>query len=210
MIAFLAIALLSYLVGSIPSGFIAGRIAGVDVRTAGSGAIGATNVTRLLGKRYGYPVFFADFVKGLGAVGIATLVNKQVSISQNSAQLLQIVAGVFCVIGNAFPVWLRFRGGKGIATSAGVLFGLIPLNALVGVIVWVVTFQITRYVSVASMTATIALPLTVLVATYFRQTNEYLMLYLTMCLAGLVILRHRSNLSRLMRGTEKRFGASED
>lgn len=205
MIAVLLIALVSYLVGSIPSGYIAGRIAGVDIRTVGSGSIGATNVTRALGKRYGYPVFIVDFAKGLGAVGIATMIGRYLSMPPNSHQLLQIVAGVFCVIGNAFPVWLRFRGGKGIATSAGVLFGLMPLIALVGVIVWVVTFQITRYVSVASIAATIALPITVLVVTYFKQTNEYLMLYLTICLAALVILRHRSNLSRLMRGTEERF-----
>lgn len=205
MIAFITIALVGYLIGSVPSGYIAGRIAGIDIRTAGSGNIGATNVTRVLGKRYGYPVFFADFAKGMSAVGISMAVGKQLLLPPNSQQLLQIAAAVSCVLGNAFPVWLRFRGGKGVATSAGILFGLMPLAALVGVVVWVITFEITRYVSVASIAATIALPITVLVMTYFKQTNESLFLYFTICLAAIVILRHRSNLSRLMRGTEQRF-----
>jgi glycerol-3-phosphate acyltransferase PlsY len=205
MIAFVAIALVGYLIGSVPSGYIAGRIAGIDIRTAGSGNIGATNVTRVLGKRYGYPVFFADFAKGMSAVGVSMAVGKQLFLPPNSQQLVQIVAAVSCVLGNAYPVWLRFRGGKGVATSAGILFGLMPLAALVGVVVWVVTFEITRYVSVASIAATVALPITVLVMTYFKQTNESLFLYFTICLAAIVILRHRSNLSRLLRGTEQRF-----
>jgi len=203
--ALIAIALVSYLIGSIPAGYLAGRMAGIDIRSTGSGNIGATNVTRVLGKRYGYPVFFADFSKGIGAVGIATLVGKHLLTPPHSYESLQIVAAVFCVIGNAFPVWLHFRGGKGVATSAGVFFGLMPWAALVGVVVWVVTFAITRYVSVASIMATVALPITVFVMIYFKQTNEFLFLYFTICLAIIVILRHRSNLSRLIRGTEQRF-----
>jgi acyl phosphate:glycerol-3-phosphate acyltransferase len=205
VVALIAIALVGYLIGSIPAGYLAGRLAGVDIRATGSGNIGATNVTRVLGKRYGYPVFFADFLKGMGAVGIATLVGKHLFTSPHSYEVLQIVAAVSCVIGNAFPVWLHFRGGKGVATSAGVFFGLMPLAAVVGVVVWVVTFAITRYVSVASIMATVALPITVFVMMYFKQTNEFLFLYFTICLAVVVILRHRSNLSRLMRGTEQRF-----
>src|SRR5438093_4666562 len=184
MLVFAAVVLISYLLGSIPAGYLAGRIAGIDIRHAGSGNIGATNVTRVLGKRYGYPVFFADFAKGMSAVGISMAASKQLLLPPNSQQLLQIVAAVSCVLGNAYPVWLRFRGGKGVATSAGILFGLMPLAALVGVLVWVVTFEITRYVSVASIAATVALPITVLVMTYFKQTNESLFLYFTICLAA--------------------------
>lgn len=204
IIAFIIVALISYLIGSIPSGYIAGRIAGIDIRSAGSGNIGATNVTRTLGKRYGYPVFFADFSKGFGAVCIATLVGKYF-LAPPPYESLQIVAAAFCVIGNALPVWLHFRGGKGVATSAGALFGLMPFALLIGVVVWIVTFEITRYVSVASIIAALALPITVFVMMYFNQTNEFLYLYFTICLAAVVILRHRSNLSRLMRGTEQRF-----
>lgn len=197
------IALVSYLVGSIPSGYLAGRIRGIDVQTMGSGNIGATNVTRLLGKPYGYAVFFADFLKGMSAIWISILLGRQ--FPTTPGQLLQVIAGVFCVIGNAFPVWLRFRGGKGVATSAGVLFALIPMAALVGVVVWLIVFEITRYVSVASMGATVALPIAVLVINRFRETYEPLIVYFTICLAAVVILRHRSNISRLMHGTEERI-----
>ena len=210
MIAFLAIALGSYLIGSIPSGYLAGRLAGIDIRTTGSGNIGATNVTRAVGKRYGYPVFLADFSKGLSAVLIPKLISHHLSASPNSAQLLQIVAGFFCVLGNAFPVWLHFRGGKGMATSAGVIFGLMPLPALVGVVVWVVTFKITRYVSLASIAASVAMPVIVIAMIYFKLITEPLLLYVSIGLAALVVLRHRSNISRLIRGTEGRVRRSED
>src|SRR5476651_1371197 len=105
---FFAVALGSYLIGSIPSGYLAGRLAGIDIRTTGSGNIGATNVTRALGKRYGYPVFLADFSKGLSAVLIPKLISHYFFGSPNLAHLLQVVAGFFCVLGNAFPVWLHF------------------------------------------------------------------------------------------------------
>jgi len=206
---FISIALLSYFIGSIPSGYLAGRIAGIDIRKTGSGNIGATNVTRELGKRYGYPVFLADFIKGLTTVGIATLVGSHYKLA-NSDQALQLVAAIFCVIGNTFPVWLGFKGGKGVATSAGALFGLAPLATLVAVVVWVVTFQITRYVSVASMVAAIALPFAVLVMTQLNPAHGFLLFYFSICLAALVVLRHRSNLLRLMRGTEQRFDRSEN
>ena len=209
MFLFISIALLSYFIGSIPSGYLAGRIAGIDIRKTGSGNIGATNVTRELGKRYGYPVFLADFIKGLTTVGIATLVGSHYKLA-NSDQALQLVAAIFCVIGNTFPVWLGFKGGKGVATSAGALFGLAPLATLVAVVVWVVTFQITRYVSVASMVAAIALPFAVLVMTQLNPAHGFLLFYFSICLAALVVLRHRSNLLRLMRGTEQRFDRSEN
>jgi glycerol-3-phosphate acyltransferase PlsY len=210
VITFVAIALGSYLIGSIPSGYLAGRIAGIDIRSVGSGNIGATNVTRALGKRYGYPVFLADFSKGLGAVLISKLIANHLVAQANSAQLLQIVAGFFSVIGNAFPVWLRFRGGKGMATSAGVIFGLMPLAALVGVVVWVVTFKTTRYISLASIAASAAMPVIVCVMMYFKVMTDSLLLYVSIVLATVVVLRHRSNISRLMHGTEQRFRRSED
>ena len=210
MLAIALLALASYIIGSIPSGYLAGRIAGLDIRKTGSGNIGATNVTRLLGKRYGYPVFLADFSKGVGAVLLARWASRHFHILPESPDLPAVIAGVSCVMGNAFPFWLRFRGGKGVATSAGMLFGLMPLAALVVIIIWIVTFLTTRYVSVASILAALALPLTVIAIMHFTGIGSRLILYVCSGLAGVVILRHRSNIARLMRGTEQRFRRSED
>ena len=205
MLVFSAVALVSYLLGSIPAGYLAGRIAGIDIRHAGSGNIGATNVTRVLGKRYGYPVFVVDFLKGLMAVSISILVEKRVQPVLVPTELPGIVAAISCVIGHSFPVWLSFKGGKGVATSMGALFGLVPFVALIGVAVWVITFEMTRYVSVASMTAALAVPISILILMPLKQTGGAVLLYFSICLAALVIFRHRSNLSRLVRGTEPRF-----
>ena len=205
MLVFAAVVLISYLLGSIPAGYLAGRIAGIDIRHAGSGNIGATNVTRVLGKRYGYPVFVVDFLKGLMAVSISIFIEKRVQPVLVPTELLGIVAAISCVIGHSFPVWLSFKGGKGVATSMGALFGLVPFVALIGVAVWVITFEMTRYVSVASMTAAVAVPISILILMPLKQTGGAVLLYFSICLAALVIFRHRSNLSRLVRGTEPRF-----
>lgn len=210
MTVFFCIALGSYLIGSIPSGYIAGRIAGIDIRNVGSGNIGATNVTRALGKRYGYPVFLADFSKGLLAVILSKLIAERAGDLPGSTTLLQIVAAAFCVIGNTFPIWLRFRGGKGVAVSAGVLFALMTWAALVVTVLWLVIFYFTRYVSLASITGALALPITVLLLLYFKVMTEPLLLYVAIALTTVVVLRHRSNLSRLARGTEQRFNKSGD
>jgi glycerol-3-phosphate acyltransferase PlsY len=205
MLAFVVVVIGSYLLGSIPFGYLAGRIAGIDIRNCGSGNVGATNVIRTLGKGYGYPVFAADFLKGFGAVKMSILVATRLQSEWNSPDLLGVVAAISSVLGHSFPVWLRFKGGKGVATSAGALFGLAPIAALVGVAIWVLTFWITRYVSVASIAAAAALPLVILVMTWLSQTTEKLLFYSSVCLATVVIWRHRSNLLRLMRGTEPRF-----
>lgn len=205
MFVFAAVALVSYLLGSIPAGYIAGRIAGIDIRDAGSGNIGATNVTRVLGKRYGYPVFMVDFLKGLMAVSLSILIEKRAQPISAPTELFGIVAAISSVIGHAFPVWLSFKGGKGVATSMGALFGLMPFMALIGIAVWVITFEVTRYVSVASMTAALAVPISILILMPLKQTGGAVLLYFSVCLAALVIFRHRSNLSRLVRGTEPRF-----
>ena len=122
-----------YLLGSIPFGYLAGRIAGVDIQRGGSGNIGATNVLRVLGRRYGYAVFVLDFLKGLGAVKISVLIATLMRQDWRSPEIFGIVAAVSAVIGHCFPLWLKFRGGKGVATSAGALFGLMPFAMLIGV-----------------------------------------------------------------------------
>jgi glycerol-3-phosphate acyltransferase PlsY len=195
----------SYLIGSIPAGYIAGRIVGIDIRTVGSGNIGAANVTRVLGKRYGYPVFIVDFLKGFAAVGMSITIAKRTQPVLIPSELLGVVGAVACVIGHSFPVWLGFKGGKGVAASAGALFGLMPFVALVAVAVWLIIFYLTRYVSVASMTAALAVPITILSMMFLGQTDGTTLLYFSICLAAVVIFRHRSNLSRLVRGAEPRF-----
>ncbi|HEY9418786.1 MAG TPA: glycerol-3-phosphate 1-O-acyltransferase PlsY [Candidatus Udaeobacter sp.] len=205
MFVFAAVALVSYLLGSIPAGYIAGRIAGIDIRTAGSGNIGATNVTRVLGKRYGYPVFAVDFLKGLAAVSISIAIAKHAPPILGPMDVFGIVAAVCCVLGHSFPVWLGFKGGKGVAASAGALFRLMPFVALIAVAVWLIIFQLTRYVSVASMTAALAVPVTILSMMFLGQADGTTLLYFSICLAAVVIFRHRSNLSRLVRGAEPRF-----
>ena len=202
---FAPVALLGYLLGSIPGGYLAGRLAGVDIRKVGSGNIGATNVTRTLGRRYGYPVFVVDFAKGIVAVCISIQWGRFIGGEGTTNEMCGIVGAICCVLGHIFPVWLGFKGGKGVASAAGALFGLMPLAAAIGAVVWVITFELTRYVSVASITTAIVLPLTVLGLTYAKHTDGMILFYFTLCLAAIVIIRHRSNLSRLLRGTEPRF-----
>ncbi len=205
MFTIAGVALISYLIGSVPAGYLAGRVAGIDIRKVGSGNIGATNVLRVLGKRYGYPVFLFDFAKGTAAVEISILIFNSTHHAEVSRELCAILAGVSSVIGHSYPVWLGFKGGKGVATSFGVVFGLIPLAALIAVMVWLIIFGTTRYVSVASMTAALALPVTVLVMLYVKLLSGLTLLLFSICLAAIVIWRHRSNLSRLMSGTEPHF-----
>jgi len=198
------VVLVGYLIGSVPAGYLAGCIAGIDIRKVGSGNIGATNVLRILGKRYGYPVFLFDFLKGVAAVEMSILIFDSYHPAA-SRELYGILGGVSSVIGHSYPVWLNFKGGKGVATTAGVVFALIHFAALVMCVVWVAAFQASRYVSVASIAAAIALPVTVGALLYFEQLNKPVLLYFSIWLAAVVIVRHRSNVSRLLNGTEPRF-----
>jgi acyl phosphate:glycerol-3-phosphate acyltransferase len=194
----------SYLLGSIPAGYLAGWLAGVDIRKAGSGNIGATNVSRVLGTRQGYAVFAIDFLKGLAAVRLSILI-AQMQLAGKYIELIGTIAAVACVLGHTFPIWLQFKGGKGVATSAGALFGLLPLAALVGALIWFIFFKFTRYVSVASIIAAIALPIVIFVMADRGKSHGGVLFWFSICLAALVVLRHRSNLVRLVRGTEPRF-----
>jgi glycerol-3-phosphate acyltransferase PlsY len=199
------IAVLSYFIGSFPAGYLAGRIAGIDIRTVGSGNVGATNVLRALGKRFGYPVFLIDFGKGVIAVILSRLIAKSGGSSENTIELAGMLSGLCAVVGHSFPLWLKFRGGKGVATSIGVLFALMPLAAAIVCIVWVVTFEIGRYVSLASVIAVIALPICVAVMLFLHRLNTPVLLYFSLGLAAVIVIRHRTNLSRLAKGTEPRF-----
>lgn len=196
---------IGYLFGSFPAGYFAGRIAGVDVRKEGSGNIGATNVLRVLGKRWGYAVFFIDAFKGFAAVRLAFFLVKLWPEAKPYAEYIAILTAIMCVMGHNFPIWLRFKGGKGVATSAGATFGLIPLALPVVFLVWVIVFYSTRYVSLASVIAAVSLPVVVALLAHWNFVDTYAFIYFSILIALLVIWRHRSNFSRLLNGTEQRF-----
>jgi|ERR1700674_459818 len=201
----LGIALLGYFFGSLPFGYFAGRISGTDIRSAGSGNIGATNVLRVLGKKWGYAVFLADAFKGFAAVSLSSLIADRVISVRPYAEYFAILAAVMCIIGHTFPVWLRFKGGKGVATSVGAVFGLMPIAAITIFTIWVIVFEITRYVSVASIVAASSLPFTIMVLMRWKMIQGSGLLYFSSVMLILVLWRHRSNFSRLLKGTEQRF-----
>ena len=201
----LLIFLVAYLLGSIPAGYIASRITGIDVRKHGSGNIGATNVLRVLGKPWGIGVFVFDTLKGFAAVRFALWIIAGDTGAEQYREFFAILAAAACVVGHSFPVWLRFDGGKGVATSAGALFGVVPIAALIIFLVWLLVFMTTRYVSLASIIAAIALPITIAVLVRAHMTNGLVLLYFSAAMAALVVWRHRSNIVRLLNGTEQRF-----
>ena len=200
----------SYLLGSIPFGYLAGRLQGIDIRQAGSCNVGATNVVRLLGKRYGYPVFALDVLKGFAAVKISMLMATGRPPEWNSPEIFGILAAMSSVLGHLYPPWLKFKGGKGVATSAGALLALTPVSTLIGVAIWIIVFWLTRYVSLASLTAAVVLPIVILVVSSPDQNKRKPLVYSSVCVAAVVVWRHRSNLSRLIRGTEPRFTRKGD
>jgi glycerol-3-phosphate acyltransferase PlsY len=198
-VIYFAAALVAYLLGSIPFGFIAGLIAGVDVREHGSGNIGATNTLRVLGKKYGYAVFVADVLKGFLAVRIALWV---AHFDPSTSYFIGILAAFFVVVGHSFPVWLQFRGGKGVAAAAGACLGLLPVATFIAVIVWIAIFFAFRFVSLASIVAAIALPIS---AWLLGNVADPVLLGFSGLIAALIIFRHRSNIVRLLEGSEPRF-----
>ncbi|MEO5720150.1 MAG: glycerol-3-phosphate 1-O-acyltransferase PlsY [Chthoniobacterales bacterium] len=195
----------SYLLGSIPFGYLAGGIAGVDVRSKGSGNIGATNVLRVLGKPWGFAVFFADALKGFLAVRLAIFLVTSRPELQAYSDFYALLAAASCVAGHSFPVWLRFKGGKGVATSVGALLGVVPIAAISIFLVWLLVFFLTRFVSLASIVAALALPA---IVAFLRDADGSVVLYFSIAMTALVVWRHRSNISRLRNGTEPRITRS--
>ncbi len=200
-------ALGAYLLGSIPTGFLVARSRGVDIRTVGSGNIGATNAFRVLGKGWGLAVLLIDFAKGLVACLVVPLLVRALlhtTVHSEGPITLALVAAVSAVLGHNFPIWLRFKGGKGIATTAGVLTALVPWALLVGFGVWVALFVLTRYVSLGSIGAAVTVP----VATWFTtrgDPDQLALTSLTALLGIMAIAKHRSNIQRLVQGTESRI-----
>jgi glycerol-3-phosphate acyltransferase PlsY len=194
-----------YFLGSFPTGYLIGRVVGIDIRTQGSGNIGATNVLRTLGKKYGYAVFLVDGLKGFVAVWFGLWLARHLEPYLGVSDWLGVLAALTSVLGHTFPIWLRFHGGKGVATSAGVMVGLAPVATLLALLTWLAVFTVTRYVSVASLAATIFLPVAIGVFLKLHFAGSLPVFALAVLLAVIVCWRHRSNIVRLVRGGEQRF-----
>ena len=199
----------AYMLGSIPWGFIIGKMYGVDVRTVGSKNIGATNVTRTVGKIPGKICFLLDFLKGCLPVLAVQFVARSESW-QCGVEWVVIAVMLATILGHIFPVFLQFKGGKGVSTAAGAIMALAPFPLLVAFAVWVVVFFVSRYVSLASITAAAVLPV---VAWAFKLAGigspvaraNWTLIFL-LVVAVLAIIRHHANIRRLLNGTESRFG----
>lgn len=199
----------AYLLGSIPWGFLIGKYNGVDVRQVGSKNIGATNVTRCVGKKAGKLCFALDFLKGALPVVAA-----QYFFKGGRCFEYVVIATLFAtVLGHMFPVFLKFRGGKGVSTAAGAIMALTPIPLLIALVVWVVVFLVSRYVSLASIAAAAVLPIVAWVFYLIGfgsdlARSQGVLIFLTI-IALLAILRHHANILRLLNGTENRFGKKE-
>ncbi|HOB75459.1 MAG TPA: glycerol-3-phosphate 1-O-acyltransferase PlsY [Phycisphaerae bacterium] len=215
----IACILVGYLVGSIPFGLLAGRLKGIDIRQHGSGNIGATNVGRVLGRWYGMAVFALDLLKGLAPVAVAgPLLKRGIGIDwgQSTFLWLWLAVAAACILGHMFPIYLGFKGGKGVATSLGVILGVYPYFTLPGLAafaLWVILTRATGYVSVGSVAAAGAFPVIFACSArseLFGEGGHLWPLELFAITIGLlVIYRHRGNLRRLIQGTEPKIGSGQ-
>ncbi len=219
ILSYLLTALSAYLLGSIPFGYLAAKAKGIDIRSVGSGNIGATNAMRVLGKPAGIFVLVMDALKGY--VACAAFPSKvfnflaphfsglptdfQLSPAEMQTHLF-VVAGIFAVLGHNYTCWLKFKGGKGIATTGGVYLALAPWALLVALAVFILAIWLTKYVSIGSISAAVALPVTV----WVLPPHNFLLSIVTTALGALAIYKHKSNLQRLMAGTENRLGKKKE
>lgn len=192
----------SYLLGAIPNGFLVARCKGVDIRKVGSGNIGATNVSRTLGKPWGILTFILDALKGFIPAWGFPLLAAHLTQSPMSVNF-SLLFGALSIVGHNWPIYLGFKGGKGVATSAGALLGIAPLAVLIGGACWGIVFLMSRYVSVASIATAVA----VAIAGWILYLSRYgwVLPAALSVLSLLIIWRHRSNIERLRNGTEHRF-----
>lgn len=215
--AYILTAVIAYLLGSIPTGFLVARAKGIDIRSVGSGNIGATNVFRVLGKPAGVLVLLVDALKGFGAVALVTgfypqlcdvapgVFGRDGEPDASLRQLLGVLAGIAAILGHNYTCWLGFKGGKGIATSAGAYVALAPVAVGIALAMWIVLFVTTRYVSIASIAAAIALPTAV-----WLTEDSLLLGIVTTGLGLLAIYKHKGNIRRLLAGTESRINFKKE
>jgi len=225
--------LLAFLLGSVPFGLWIAKSQGIDIRKHGSGNIGATNVFRVVGKKHGLICLVLDALKGFIPVVIAinlvpvtgrdpllgleflSSFAMDPAASPFTAQIIHVLSALLAVLGHNYCPWIGFKGGKGVATSAGVLIALMPAAVLVLLGVFIVTLFVTRYVAVASIVAAICLPILTHIGARFHNTEEGLSLweagvwnkplFFSLIIGLLAVWKHRSNIERLMQGTESRF-----
>ena len=195
-----------YLCGSIPFGLIFGKINNIDIREHGSGNIGATNVLRTLGKKWGYTCFACDLLKGLlPTLGCQYLARKN---GFSEAEYIPAIAVVCTILGHVFSIFLKFKGGKGVATSAGAILAIAPYSLLAALVVWLIVFKASGYVSLASILAAIAIPFLSLGENALKLHSEPISVYsqgILFAIAILVTVKHKSNIQRLKEGTESSF-----
>ena len=184
---------IAYLIGSVPTGLLLGKLYGIDVRQQGSGNIGATNLYRTLGRKVGVLTLIGDCLKGVAPVLLA----RQFGLS--GEQVAWIGLAAFC--GHVFSVFLKFRGGKGVATALGVFLALSPLAVLIALVLFVLVMLKWRYVSLGSVCAATVMPLAV------AYSGEWILTGVTFLISLIVIMRHRENICRLLAGTENKFKA---
>lgn len=217
VIIYLVLPLAGYALGAVPFGFLMGKSRGLDIREHGSGNIGATNVGRVVGKKWGYICFGLDVLKGFVPVILAGWFLRHsydlsgTELLPESAQLVWLVIAGACILGHVFPVYLRFKGGKGVATSLGVMLGIWPyytLTAVLALLVWVAVWGMWRYVSLASIVAAMCFPPAFGILCWripaWRLTDLLPLMVFGCLMAVLVIARHRGNIRRLLQGTENR------
>ena len=196
MTANLFLILAAYLLGAIPFGLLLAKIKGVDLQKVGSGNIGATNVYRCVGKRWGIAAFALDAIKGFVPAFVFPMM-----VSPPPAWL-GLACGVAAVAGHNWPIWLKFKGGKGVSTSAGMLLGIAPPAVGIGFVVFAITVALTRYVSLGSILAAIAVPAAFLA---MDRTGNHLLAGALVVMGLLTIFKHRANIHRLLAGTEPKI-----
>ena len=185
--------LAAYLMGAIPNGLLLARLKGIDLQKTGSGNIGATNVFRCVGKSWGIAAFLLDAVKGF----VPAFVFPQ--LMESAPGWLGLACGVAAVAGHNWPVWLKFKGGKGVSTSAGMLLGIAPAAVVIGFAAFALSLLITRWVSLSSIVAALVVPTAYIV---MEGTDNRLLAGALIVMGVLVIFKHRANIGRLLKGTE--------
>ncbi len=199
-----------YLCGSIPFGYLAGKLKGLDIRQHGSGNIGATNAIRVLGKGLGIPVFICDMLKGWLPVFLAEGWITATGAEAEMITTVKVLAGFAAVIGHMFTFWLGFKGGKGIATTGGVLFGISKAGMLGGWIGFLTFLFAFRYVSLGSLAAAVGVPTAMAIQMWREGKWDFVLLGFGIVVMILAFVRHRSNIQRLLAGTENKAFSKKD
>ena len=201
MLEIIGLAVIAYVLGSIPFGFMVGKSRGLDLRTVGSRNIGTTNVYRALGLRIALLVFILDVAKGfVGTRGLPAVWDTTISITH-----MRLICGITLIVGSVASIFLRFRGGKGVAAAVGVFLGLQPIATAICIGIWAILVASFKYVSLGSICGAAALPVLIVLFERARVATDPVF-YLALVVAAIVAVRHTANIRRLIAGTENRIG----